>query len=116
VLPRTRFVFVKRNVDDTVFRIFEKHYAKGNSYSYDIKAAYEYVAWYHEMIDLAAAKLPGRSILLHYEDMVADPAAALTAMTELCGLPSFTGEMPEIGDDRGCATPYREFMHRALGA
>jgi hypothetical protein len=46
--------------------------------------------------------------------MVTDPAGALRAAAELCDLPVEHGPLPEIGDDRGCAVPYRNLMDTAL--
>jgi len=47
--------------------------------------------------------------------IVADPAGVLRVAAELCGLPIPEGPTPSIGDDRGCAEPYREFMAAELG-
>jgi tetratricopeptide (TPR) repeat protein len=114
ILPNVRFIFVKRNPDDVLLRIFMRQYKAGNAYSYDLKAAREYIEWYYKMIDLLAGKLPDITRVIQYEDMVADPAGALGIAADLCGLPLNHGPLPEIGDDRGCAEPYREFMDAAL--
>ena len=47
--------------------------------------------------------------------MVADPASALRVAADLCGLPMTDAPLPAIGDDRGCAEPYRQFMAAELG-
>jgi tetratricopeptide (TPR) repeat protein len=109
-LPDARFIFVKRSLEDNALRIYMRKYKVGNPYAYDLKSIREHLAWYHQMIDLLVAKLPGISRVIHYEDMVADPAAALRAAAELCGLPAAEGRLPTLGDDRGCAAPYRELM------
>jgi len=61
-----------------------------------------------------AAKLPDISRVINYEDMIADPAAALRTAADLCGLPMEHGALPNVGDDRNCAAPYHEFMAAAL--
>jgi tetratricopeptide (TPR) repeat protein len=114
VFSNVRFIFVKRNLEDNVLRIYQRSYTRGNSYSYDLKAAREHVLWYHEMMDVLAAMLPDIVRIIRYEDMVADPAAARRMAAELCGLPVPEGPLPSIGDDRGCAEPYRQFMAPAL--
>ena len=91
-----------------------RKYHKGNSFAYNLKTARDYIAWYHEMMDLLAEKLPGIVRIIRYEDMVADPPAALRIAAELCGIPMQHGPLPELGDDRGCAAPYREFMAAEL--
>lgn len=110
VFPDTRFILLKRNVEDNVLRIFMRRYAKGNVYSYDLQAARDHVVWYHQMIDLLAQKLPHLVRVINYEDMIADPAGALRTAAELCGLPMTPRPPPPLGDDRGCAGPYRELM------
>jgi tetratricopeptide (TPR) repeat protein len=112
--PDVRFIFVKRNLEDNMLRIYMRKYAFGNPYGYDLAAIRNHITWYHEMIDVLAEKLPLISRVVHYEDMVADPRAALSVAAELCGLPMKHGPLPNIGDDRGCAEPYRDFMAAAL--
>jgi tetratricopeptide (TPR) repeat protein len=114
ILPNSRFICVKRNVEDTTLRIFQSRYKHGNFYSYDLEAARDHVAWYQQMMDVLAEKRPGVVRIIHYEDMVAEPAVALRAAAELCGLPAPTEPAPDVGDDRGCAEPYREFMAAEL--
>jgi tetratricopeptide (TPR) repeat protein len=111
--PNVRLLFIKRDVDDIVLRIYFRRYGEGNAYAYDLTAAREHVTWYYQMMDVMAAKLPSVVRIVHYEDMIADPAAALRVAADLCGLPMTDKPLPSIGDDRGCAEPYREFMAAA---
>jgi tetratricopeptide (TPR) repeat protein len=110
IVPNVRFILVKRNPDDNALRIFMRKYNQGNSYAYDLNTIREHLTWYHEMIDVLAEKLPSIVRVIHYEDMIADPAAALRTTLELCGLAMPATPLPDIGDDRGCALPYRQFM------
>jgi hypothetical protein len=109
-LPNVRFIFVKRNLDDVVLRMFMRLYQRGNPYSYDLKSAREYVEWYYRMMDLMAEKLPEIVRVVRYEDIVADPGTALRTAADLCGVPITHGPIPALGDDRECAAPYRELM------
>jgi len=113
--PNLRFIFIKRNVEDISMRMYMRRYTKGNVYSYDLRSARNHVLWYHEMMDVLATKLPDLVRVIQYEDMVADPAGALRVAAELCDLPMPQGPLPAVGDDRGCAEPYREFMAAELG-
>jgi Flp pilus assembly protein TadD len=110
VFPDVRFLFMKRDLDDTVLRIFQRRYREGNPYAYDLKTAHAFVRWYHEMMDLMAAKLPDKVRIIRYEDMVADPTGALQVAADLCGLAMHGSPLPSIGDDRSSAEPYRQFM------
>jgi tetratricopeptide (TPR) repeat protein len=113
--PKVRFIFLKRDVEDNILRIYMRKYQSGNPYAYDLKTIQDHIAWYHRMIDLFAEKLPSITRVIHYEDMVADPSGALRAAAELCGLPATGRPLPEIGDDRGCAEPYEALMTVAEG-
>jgi hypothetical protein len=113
--PNTRFILLKRNLEDNILRIFMRRYARGNLYSYDLKAARDHVVWYHQMIDVLAQKLPSIVRVIRYEDMVADPATALRTAADLCGLPMPQRPLPSLGDDRDCAEPYRELIAAELG-
>jgi hypothetical protein len=68
-----------------------ERYRIGNTYAYDLKAARDHVVWYHEMMDLLADRLPAIVRVIHYEALIADPAAALRAVADLCGVTMATG-------------------------
>lgn len=112
-LPEARFVFVKRSRDDTAFRIFMKNYSSGNHYNHDLKNAYAYIDWYGEMIDVLSGKLRQRAIIVEYADMIADPAAVVGRVNDLCGLPDDNSDLPDIGSDIGAADPYLHLMRGA---
>jgi tetratricopeptide (TPR) repeat protein len=112
--PNVRFLFVKRNLEDNVLRIYMRKYRVENIYAYDLKAARDHVVWYHQMMDLLAEKLPAIVRVIHYEDLIADPATTLRTAADLCGLHMANGPLPALGDDRGCAAPYRRFIAAEL--
>jgi hypothetical protein len=112
--PDVRFIFVKRNLDDNLLRIFMRRYAVGNSYSYNLKSARQHIGWYHQMIDALAEKLSQITRVVQYEDVIAAPAAMLEAGAELCGLSMTDIMVPILGDDRDCSKPYRALMATAL--
>lgn len=115
-LPDSRFVFVKRDRHDIALRIFGKIYRAGNHYAYDLKTIFHYITWYYEMVDIWLGKLPSVCRVIHYEDMIADPHATLQTVAELCGVPMPEDPLPDLGDDRGCAAPYKEMMAFARAA
>lgn len=114
VIPGVRFIFMKRDIDELTLRIYMKKYRTGNAYAYDIGTIRDYLAWYHGMIDVLAHKLPRICRVIRYEEMIADPTAALSVVAELCGLPSPAGPVIAPGDDRGCAQSYAGFINQAL--
>ncbi len=114
-IPNSYFIFIKRNVEDIIFRIYMKNYASGNEYAYDVNTIKEYIEWYYEMIDICLEKLPKISVLVEYENMIADPKAIVEIAYNLCGLKGEPTEIPAIGDDRRIAEPYRRFINNAVG-
>jgi len=114
--PNARFLCVKRNMEDNVLRIYMRKYREGNIYGYDLKAARDHVVWYHDMMDLLAQKLPAIVRVIRYEDMVADPAAALRTAADLCSLRMNDRPLPALGDDRNAAASYRQFITAELEA
>jgi Flp pilus assembly protein TadD len=112
-LPNLRFLMVKRNPDDNVLRMFMKQYRSGNSYSYNVAAAYAHLAWYNEMIDLCRASYPEITRVVTYEEMIEAPLATRRSIADLCGIPEPDEPVPPFNDDRGCAGPYRSFLAAA---
>lgn len=109
-VPNARFVFVKRNIDDITLRIFMRNYARGNYYASDLRDIREHLEWSHALMDIAAERMPEIARVVTYEDMVANPRQALEDVASLCGLALGDLDVPDIGDDRGCAAPYLSMM------
>ncbi|MEH6728871.1 MAG: sulfotransferase domain-containing protein, partial [Hyphomicrobiales bacterium] len=78
--------------------------------SYDMGMIREHIEWYHQMMDLMQQKNPDNVRIVHYEDMVENPTAALKVAADLCGLKMPKNPNLSVGDDRGCAEPYRDMM------
>jgi tetratricopeptide (TPR) repeat protein len=116
VFPNVRFICLKRNLEDNILRVYQRLYRSGNVYSYDVKATRDSIVWYHQMIDLLAKKLPDIVRVIAYEDVVANPAAAVRVAADLCGLPWAGGPVPKVADDRGCAEPYHDFIRAELSS
>ena len=110
LIPNSRFVILKRDHDDIALRTYMTKYLAANSYAYDLKAIYQYLRWYDQMIDLTVEKVPEIVRVVRYENMVSGPAAVRDAIAGLCGLSADAPPMPELGDDRECASPYRALM------
>jgi hypothetical protein len=85
-------------------------YKSDNIYAYDIGEIREHLTWYHQMIDALVERLPVRSLVVHHEDMITDPATALASAAEICGLTKPAKTLPQLGDERGCAKPYQASM------
>lgn len=103
------FVFVRRDLEDNAIRCYQRLYSSGNAYSYRLSTCRSHLAWYAKMSDAWTGRLPGRSLSVVYEEMVADPAAILRRLGEAIGMaPSAVEAVP---DDRGCSLPYRQRLN-----
>ncbi len=105
-----RFIFMKRDIEDNLLRIYMRKYQEGNAYGYDLATAREHITWYHQMIDLMVEKFPDLVRVIHYEDLVEEPAKALRIAASLCGLSVPETPAAAIAGDVGCAAPYRHLM------
>lgn len=112
-IPNTRFVFVKRDLDDLCLRIYMRNYKRGNFYASDLNDIRDYLTWCHEMMDAMAEKMSGISLIVTYEDMIAEPRATLTQVCDLLDRPLGEAILPPLGDDRGCGRHYRKLIKDA---
>ncbi len=110
----TKIVFLSRDPDDAAFRIYERYFSDGsNPYSYNVSGIYDQLDIYARLSDAWADALHGVCLRVAYEDLVGDPKATLRRVAAFCGLDASKAEIPDLGDDRGCAEPYRDKMERA---
>jgi hypothetical protein len=65
------------------------------------------------MIDNWLEKLGDQAILIQYEDMVDDPKSTLSRLAEFCDVKLPSELSLNTSDDRGCAAPYRKWLHAA---
>ena len=110
VIPNARFLLVKRDFEDVVWRIYRTKYLYDTPYAYDLKAIRDHLQWYNAMIDLTAEMLPDIARVVSYEAMADDPQATLRTAAELCGLSMSDISVPSLPNDRGCSAPYLGFM------
>ena len=114
-LPNVRFVFVKRNLEDLLFKMYSRRYLSGNSYSYDLKETKRYIELYYDMSDALMNAFPDISCCLEYENVVNDPASALDEMCRLCDIKPNHKFLPvSIANDIGCSKPFADRINAKL--
>lgn len=106
IIPNSRFVFVKRNIDDVCMRIFMYLYEEDNYYSYDYDALRACVERYHKCIDLLIGVMPDRCMVTSFEAMVNEPVATVERIAALCGVSCDPSTLKQCPDDIGFANPY----------
>lgn len=112
-VPNCRFVFMRRRRDDLTFRMYQKNYMDGNVHAYDLDSIREYINWAFDFIDLLHSRYPRTTLIVDYEDMVADPGSTLASVAALCGVSIPKGGLSRPGDDRDCSRPYLGWMRAA---
>ena len=113
-IPSARFIFINRNREDIALRIFMTLYLKhANYYAYNIDKIFNYISWYYQMADVWKNKLPEITMVLSYEEIIANPKNILQNVAQFCGLYPPTDVEPRLAGDSGCSEPYREFLKMA---
>jgi len=107
------FIFVSRNKQDQAFRIFEKLYARGNSYAYDMNSIFSYIDMYTELASQWTRLFPSRCLSVTYEALVTGDAEEIRRVAEFAGM-EFTSRSIEIHSDAGCSVPFQEEIERLL--
>jgi Flp pilus assembly protein TadD len=111
-LPEARFVFMRRDREDTALRILMKNYKTGNPYSSNLAATRAFLDWYDAITNVWCEKLRKRALMIEYEDMAKDPQTAVRRVTELCSLTDAGKPALRLPSfDVGASAPYRNLMH-----
>jgi hypothetical protein len=106
VVPNARFVLMRRDSDDLVFRMLLKRYAHGNLYACRPDTARAHAESYGRMAAALARAWPDITLVQDYDDMVAHPAQARDRVLRFLGLDAAGLPEARVGDDRGVAAPY----------
>jgi tetratricopeptide (TPR) repeat protein len=115
VIPNSRFVFVKRNIDDLIWRIYTKSYRAGNWYSYDLSSLKEYITKYYQIVDLMADLMPQKVRVINYEELVSNPADICTDVLADCGVSTDASlSYGEVQNDVGCSNLFQALMQSEI--
>ena len=109
LIPNLHLVFIDRDDDDLVFSIYQKHYARGNAYSYNLRTASAYVDWYRSMVSVLNAHVPQLSLCFSYADLIERPDEVVGTLGKKLGRHIvLSKDYRNHGDGRGCSTPYKD--------
>ena len=87
MLPNAKVIDARRHPMACCFSAFKQHFARGQSFTYDLVELGRYYADYVELMAHFDAVLPGFAHRVIYERMVAEPEAETRALLDACGLP-----------------------------
>jgi tetratricopeptide (TPR) repeat protein len=87
ILPNAKIIDARRHPLGCCFSAFKQHFARGQSFSYDLTDVGRYYADYVALMAHYDTVLPGRIHRVFYERMIADPEAEIRRLLAYCGLP-----------------------------
>ena len=87
ILPNARIIDARRHPMAACFSAYTQLFAKGQSFTYGLSNIGRYYRDYVEMMDHWDRVLPGKVLLVHYEDVVAGTESQIRRILDHCGLP-----------------------------
>lgn len=87
ILPNARIIDARRHPLGCCLSNFKQHYARGQSFSYDLTDLGRYYRDYVELLAHFDAVLPGRVHRVYYEAMIDDTEREVRRLLAYCGLP-----------------------------
>ena len=87
ILPNAKIIDARRHPMDSCFGCFKQHFAKGQTFTYDLFELGEFYLEYCELMDHWNAALPGAVLHVQYEEVVADLDTQVRRILDFCGLP-----------------------------
>jgi predicted Zn-dependent protease len=87
ILPKARIIDARRHPLGCCFSCFKQHFARGQSFTYDLEDLGRYYRDYVALMAHFDAVLPGRIHRVFYESMIGNTRAEVQRLLEYCGLP-----------------------------
>ena len=116
ILPNAKIIDARRHPMGCCFSAFKQHFARGQSFTYDLDELGRYWADYAGLMDHFDAVAPGAVHRVHYEAMVADPEAETRRLLDYCGLPFEDGCLRFHENARAVRTASSEQVRRPIYA
>ena len=114
MLPEARIVDARRHPLGCGFSGFKQHFARGQTFTYDLGEIGRYYADYVELMDHFDRVLPGRIHRVIYERMVEDPEAEVRRLLDYCGLPFEAGCLRFHENERAVRTASSEQVRQPI--
>jgi hypothetical protein len=87
ILPNAKIIDARRHPMDSCFGCFKQHFAKGQTFSYDLFELGEFYLEYCQMMAHWDVALPGSVLRVQYEEVVEDLETQVRRILDYCGLP-----------------------------
>ena len=87
ILPNAKIIDARRHPMDSCFGCFKQHFAKGQTFTYDLFELGEFYLEYEQLMTHWDDVLPGEVLRVQYEEVVDDLEVQVRRILEFCGLP-----------------------------
>jgi len=114
ILPNSKIVDTRRHPLGCCFSCFKQHFARGQTFTYDLDELGRYYRDYVELMAHFDAVLPGRVHRVFYEDMVENTEAEVRRLLEYCGLPFEEGVLRFHENQRAVRTASSEQVRQPI--
>jgi predicted Zn-dependent protease len=114
ILPKARIIDARRHPLGCCLSCFKQHFARGQSFTYDLEDLGRYYRDYIALMTHFDAVLPGRIHRVLYESMIEDTEAQVRRLLEYCGLPFEQGCLRFFENARAVRTASSEQVRQPI--
>jgi tetratricopeptide (TPR) repeat protein len=114
ILPNAKLIDARRHPLGCCFSAFKQHFARGQSFSYDLSDLGRYYRDYVELMAHFDEAAPGVVCRIFYERMVADAEGETRRLLAYCGLPFEEACLSFYENDRPVRTASSEQVRRPI--
>ena len=116
ILPQARIVDARRHPLDCGLSIWRQHFARGQSFAYDLTDIGRYYRNYVAFMSVVDAAMPGAVHRVIHESLVADTETEVRALLDHVGVPFEAACLTFWRNPRPVRTPSSEQVRRAINA
>jgi hypothetical protein len=114
ILPNARIIDARRHPVACCFSAWKQHFARGQSFTYDMAELGRYYLDYVSLMAHFDAVLPGRVCRVIHERLVDDPQGEICRLLDRLGLPFDQACLEFHKNDRAVRTPSSEQVRRPI--
>jgi tetratricopeptide (TPR) repeat protein len=113
-LPNARIIDARRHPIGCCFSVFKQHFARGQSFAYDLRDLGRYYRDYVELMAHYDEVLPGRVHRVIYEKLIGDTETEVRRLLQYCGLPFEERCLRFYENDRAVRTASSEQVRQPI--
>ena len=114
ILPNARVIDARRHPMACCFSNYKQLFASGQEFSYDLEALGTYYRDYVALMEHWDRVLPGKTLRVQYEDVVADLETQVRRMLDFLGLPFEQACLDYHRTERAVRTPSSEQVRQPI--